>query len=187
MPASYSGKLIDLDDSYFSGNPPKDRDSLVGTPEYYSPEQADYIMDEDEEIDGRTLTCKSDIFTLGIILCEYFTGQKPLLPVGSKGAIWSVAKEGKSFTFAKRIQRSIAEVITKMLRPNANERPTIREVFDVLKNAREDEPQVSSLDECSIKKVKLRINFPEEKTDKKVICEVVGKEKKTRLRGKILG
>lgn len=144
VPASYSGKLIDFDDSYFSENPPKDRDSLVGTPEYYSPEQADYIMDEEEEIDGRTLTCKSDIFTLGIILCEYFTGKKPLLPVGSKGAIWNVAKEGKSFTFAKCIQRSIAEVITKMLCPNANERPTIREVFDVLKKAKEDEPLVSS-------------------------------------------
>ena len=192
VPASYSGKLIDFDDSYFSGNPPKDRDSLVGTPEYYSPEQADYIMDEDEETDGRTLTCKSDIFTLGIILCEYFTGQKPLLPVGSKGAIWSVAKEGKSFTFSKRIQRSIAEVITKMLRPNANERPTIREVFDVLKNAREDEPQVSSLgdrphvsvEEIIPKEPKLRIRFPS-KIDETDFPK--SREKTPRLRGKVLG
>lgn len=62
----YVVKLIDFDDSYFECNPPSDRENLVGTPEYYSPEQAAYIMDEDEEIEGNTLTCKSDIFTLGM-------------------------------------------------------------------------------------------------------------------------
>ena len=73
--AGYVVKLIDFDDSYFEGRPPKDHEELVGTPEYYSPEQAAYIMDEDEEIPGDTLTCKSDIFTLGIIFSEYFSGE----------------------------------------------------------------------------------------------------------------
>ena len=106
----FSGKLIDFDDSYFSGNPPTDRESLVGTPEYYSPEQAAYIMDEDAVIDGCTLTLKSDIFTLGIILCEYFTGKKPVLPVDC-GSTWICIEKGKLFSYAKSIPTEIKNLI----------------------------------------------------------------------------
>lgn len=133
--AGFSGKLIDFDDSYFSGNPPTDRENLVGTPEYYSPEQAAYIMDEDKEIDGRTLTLKSDIFTLGIILCEYFTGKKPVLP-SDFGNTWMCVENGKSFSYAKPIAPEIKNLIDKMLRKNPNERPTINEVFEALKKVK---------------------------------------------------
>ena len=133
----YSGKLIDFDDSYFSGNPPTDRDCLVGTPEYYSPEQAAYIMDEDEEINGNTLTLKSDIFTLGIIFCEYFTGKKPVLP-SDCGSTWICVEKGKRFTYAKGIPTNFKEVIDRMLRKNPDERPTINEVFESLKTIKRD-------------------------------------------------
>ena len=145
----YSGKLIDFDDSYFSGNPPTDRESLVGTPEYYSPEQAAYIMDEDEEIAGSTLTLKSDIFTLGIILCEYFTGKKPVLP-DDCGSTWSCIENEKSYYWGKPISLDVANLIKKMLYRNPNERPVIQEVFDTLKTAKEspktnEKPKVSGL------------------------------------------
>ena len=129
----FSGKLIDFDDSYFSGNPPTDRESLVGTPEYYSPEQAAYIMDEDGEIAGSTLTLKSDIFTLGIIMCEYFTGKKPLLP-SDCGSTWICVDNCKSFSYAKSLPTGMKNLIDWMLRKNPNERPTINEVFEFLKN-----------------------------------------------------
>ena len=134
----FSGKLIDFDDSYFSGNPPTDRESLVGTPEYYSPEQAAYIMDEDEEISGSTLTLKSDIFTLGIILCEYFTGKKPVLP-SDCGSTWICAENDKPISYAKSIPIGIKNLLDWMLRKNPNERPTINEVFDILKGIKPSE------------------------------------------------
>ena len=129
---AYSGKLIDFDDSYFSGNPPTDRESLVGTPEYYSPEQAAYIMDEDEEISCSTLTLKSDIFTLGIILCEYFTGKKPVLP-SDCGSTWICAENDKPISYAKSVPVDIKNLLDRMLRKNPDERPTIDEVFEILK------------------------------------------------------
>ncbi len=129
----FSGKLIDFDDSYFSGNPPVDRESLVGTPEYYSPEQAAYIMDEDEEIAGNTLTLKSDIFTLGIILCEYFTGKKPILSDGYSST-WSCIENCKPFTLAKNVPKKIEELVNRMLSLRPINRPTISEVFEVLKS-----------------------------------------------------
>lgn len=132
----FSGKLIDFDDSYFSGNPPTERECLVGTPEYYSPEQAAYIMDEDEEISGSTLTLKSDIFTLGIILCEYFTGKKPVLTTGFSST-WSCVDDGKDFWFGKPISKDVALLIKRMLSLKLEERPTIQEVFELLKRAKE--------------------------------------------------
>lgn len=127
----YSGKLIDFDDSYFTGKPPKDRESVVGTPEYYSPEVAEYIMDEEEEIDGNTLTCKSDIFTLGIIFCEYFTGEKP--KYDSKfGNIWKCVSQGGSLSF-KTMPNQMLLLIKQMLSLEVEKRPTISQVFDILK------------------------------------------------------
>ena len=133
----YSGKLIDFDDSYFSGNPPTNRESLVGTPEYYSPEQATYIMDEDEEVSGDILTLKSDIFTLGIIFCEYFTGQKPLMPEGIM-SIWEGVENGATLSFAKKsMPRKIEELIKSMLIKDPIKRPSINEIFNSLKSIKD--------------------------------------------------
>lgn len=128
----YSGKLIDFDDSYFSGMPPKDREAVVGTPEYYSPELAAYIMDEDEEIEGDTLTCKSDIFTLGIIFCEYFTGEKPHY-ASTYGNIWKCVSQGGELSF-NSIPPNMMRLIEDMLQKDSKKRPTISQVFERLKD-----------------------------------------------------
>ena len=127
----YVGKLIDFDDSYFSMAPPP-VDTIVGTPEYYSPEQAEYIMSDDDTVDGKTLTLKSDIFTLGIILTEYFTGHKPVLSEPYK-ATWLCIKNKEDVSFYKSIPSEIEALLRKMLSFNPNDRPDINEVFDVLK------------------------------------------------------
>lgn len=130
--SAFSAKLIDFDDSFFSGEPPTS-ENLVGTPEYYSPEQAAYIMDEDGEFEGKNLTLKSDIFTLGIILCEYFTGCKPLVEDKYK-TTWNSVNHGIIPKFAKNIPiAGIEDLISNMLQKDANLRPTIDEVFNALK------------------------------------------------------
>lgn len=130
--SGFSAKLIDFDDSFFSGEPPTS-ENLVGTPEYYSPEQASYIMDEDGESDGKNLTLKSDIFTFGIILCEYFTGCKPI--VGDKyKTTWNSVNHSIIPKYAKDIPiTGIANLIANMLQKDPDKRPTIEEVFNALK------------------------------------------------------
>lgn len=139
----YVVKLIDFDDSYFECNPPSDRENLVGTPEYYSPEQAAYIMDEDEEIEGDTLTCKSDIFTLGIIFSEYFSGDKPILSGGHKNT-WTCINDGKSISFKKVLPAKIESLIRSMLSLNPNDRPSISEVFNILKDIKPEDGVIGS-------------------------------------------
>lgn len=139
---AYSAKLIDFDDSYFSEFPPN-KENLVGTPEYYSPEQAAYITDEDGIINKDTLTLKSDIFTLGIILCEYFTGEKPLFDK-KYGNTWSAVNDGATLNFAKYIPENIVTMLGTMLQKNPKDRPTIDEVFNNLKLIKSDDIRSSS-------------------------------------------
>jgi len=139
----YVGKLIDFDDSYFSGNPPEDRECVVGTPEYYSPEQAQYIMDEDEEISGSTLTCKSDIFTLGIIMTEYFTGNKPVV---SKGSVWSAINKGETVAFSKVVDPRVRELLLEMLSQKPEGRPDIKIVLERLGNLDKEPPKITPVE-----------------------------------------
>lgn len=132
---NFSGKLIDFDDSYFSEEPPSDRENIVGTPEYYSPELALYIMDEDDEVDGKTLTLASDIFTLGIIFCEYFTGEKPI--TGTSLPTWSAVVKGNPISFAKPIKPEIETLLRAMLSLRAEDRPTVKKVQNELREIKE--------------------------------------------------
>ena len=129
----FTGKLIDFDDSYFSANPPKDREAIVGTPEYYSPELAAYIMaEDDEDVDASTMTLASDIFTLGIILTEYFTGSKPIF--SENIPTWNAINKGLDFSFAKDLPKSVADLIRKMLSKNPADRPTIKSIHILLRD-----------------------------------------------------
>jgi serine/threonine protein kinase len=125
-----TGKLIDFDDSYFTQRPPADRECIVGTPEYYSPELAAYLMDEDEEISGETLTLASDVFTLGIILCEYFTGEKP--KSGTDMPTWLAVEKGMDLSFEKSLNPEIESLLRSMLAKTPTDRPTVKKVHNTL-------------------------------------------------------
>lgn len=67
-------KIIDFDDSYFSQNPPLP-ENTVGTEPYWSPELALYKISNDKT-KANLITCKADIFALGLIFHQYCTGGK---------------------------------------------------------------------------------------------------------------
>ena len=138
---NYSGKLIDFDDSYFSENPPSDRKCIVGTPEYYSPELAAYILDEDDETEGSSLTLASDVFTLGIIFAEYFTGEKPI--TGTTLPTWNAIEKGNPISFAKSIDPQIEELLKSMLSLNPNDRPSVKKIQLKLKDIKEGKTSTS--------------------------------------------
>lgn len=130
----YTTKLIDFDNSYFSGAPPENTEEVVGTPEYYSLELAHYIKAGETEADRMRLTIQSDIFALGIIFSEYLTGQKPVFPPEYKYT-WEAVNNGvepglKGNGRTKKLQ----QLLMAMLRKDKDERPSITEVFNTLKD-----------------------------------------------------
>lgn len=167
------GKLIDFDDSYFSANPPKDKDCVVGTPEYYSPELAAYITDEDDEIGGETLTLASDIFALGIIFCEYFTGKKPINDEGVP--TWLAIEKGNPIRFAKSLNPGIDKLLRLMLMRNPTDRPSVRKVQQTLREIKTGK----MVSDSELRGNGLKIATPAHKVESTT--------SKIGLRGKVLG
>jgi serine/threonine protein kinase len=131
----YTTKLIDFDNSYFSEYPPENKEEVVGTPEYYSPELATYIKTGETDEDRKTLTVQSDIFALGIIFTEYLTGEKPKF--NSKyNYTWEAIIDHSSINI-KGGGRTIKlkELLCLMLQKEKEKRPSIEEVFNILKHS----------------------------------------------------
>lgn len=76
---TYASKIIDFDGSFFEDDVPLE--GITGTIDYFSPELAAYFQHEDPEEralrDIKRLTRKSDIFTMGLVLYKYLTGEFP--------------------------------------------------------------------------------------------------------------
>ena len=129
----YTTKLIDFDNSYFSKNAPSNREEVVGTPEYYSPELAKYI--KSDEADRNELTVQSDIFALGVIFSEYLSGQKPVFNK-KYNYTWEVIESGNIINLAHNGRtKNLRELLLAMLQKDHAKRPTINNVFETLQQS----------------------------------------------------
>jgi serine/threonine protein kinase len=96
---------------------------IVGTFHYMSPEQ----------ISGATLDCRSDFFSLGIVLYEMATGQKPFSAENLTDLIKAI--KDTSYTRLRKLRPSISplteELIDRLLSRDPNHRPsTAREITE---------------------------------------------------------
>lgn len=150
-------KIIDFDNSILEGEPTTP-EFLVGDQVYYSPEFAEYINTE-----GKTPAPnqKSDIFSLGLIFCQYWTGSLPNYPKRYQYAYQTVSTDpiltlpeclsgeipppspsrltiGKGLTRSKSYSNpthnKLKLLIEKMLVLKPENRPSIVEVHRILKH-----------------------------------------------------
>ncbi|MDQ6948519.1 MAG: protein kinase, partial [Actinomycetota bacterium] len=123
----YTTKLIDFDSAYFEGEPPPP-DEIVGTLNYYSPELVGYV--HGAEVAPTALTRSSDVFTLGLIYCEYLTGAPPVFDVHRYRYAGVAARAGEPLRLPPDLDvpESITEQVERMLAANPDERPTVGEV-----------------------------------------------------------
>ncbi|MDX2301587.1 MAG: protein kinase [Microscillaceae bacterium] len=138
---NYTAKLIDFDNSYFSGNPPEIIEELVGDMVFYSPELAGYIQ-EDTRIQGKDLTTLSDVFALGLLFCLYLKGSLPEFDQEKYHYACVAVRNGVRLVSAySDLPPELNALIEKMLISDYTKRPTVAEIFDGLKslNIQEDE------------------------------------------------
>lgn len=154
----FVAKLIDFDDSYRVGEPPPPGE-VVGDLSYYSPELLRYVQYEG---DGAELGCPSDIFALGIVLCQYFQGELP--------AVSSEGHEGKhTVSIAEAVARGqelrtgleeswpdMDALLRSMLQLRPESRPTIAEVAQSLKVIRDLETKGARTRPPTAERAKLR-------------------------------
>jgi serine/threonine protein kinase/Tfp pilus assembly protein PilF len=112
-----TGKAITMDFGLAKSMQSRDTKSsrkIIGTPAYMSPEQAR----------GEETNEKSDIYSLGIIMYEMFTGKRPFKADSKEGYIRKHLKEKPRppAEINTMIPVSMASVITKCLEKNQNKR-----------------------------------------------------------------
>ena len=122
-----TAKIIDFDASFLETAPPKAGDDIVGDLVYFSPEACRSIWGETVE-----LTCKMDIFSLGVLFHQYFAGGLPAFDHRECSYPGEAVAKGLPLTMLKGIPEDVAELIKKMLQPEGKDRPTAQEVFRAL-------------------------------------------------------
>ena len=100
---------------------------IIGTPSYMSPEQ----------IKGRPVDGRSDIFSLGVVLYEMLTGQKPFPGDSVTTVIYKIVNENPvpARELDSSIHPGLSAVIAKALAKPVEERfQTCREFIEALQN-----------------------------------------------------
>jgi serine/threonine protein kinase len=102
--------------------------TIVGTPHYMSPEQ----------INGEDLDARSDFFSLGVVLYELCTGQRPF--DSENLAALLVRIDGCKYEPLRKLRPSISplteELVEKLLSKNPNQRPAAsKEILESLQIA----------------------------------------------------
>ena len=108
------------------------KSSIVGTPGYMSPEQ----------IRGENLTPQSDLFSLGIIAYELFSGKNPFVGKDINATINNILDfdENKVFSSIAHLPSDICSLIQRMLQKDTKIRlNSAGEILHILK----DEPEPS--------------------------------------------
>lgn len=146
---SWRIRLIDMNDCYRAGSP-NEPGAVVGTPDYYSPELTAYntyeIEDWEDEAEmskvrsmANDLTTKSDVFALGIIFHEFYTGKRPRITDDSIKYICEAANAGKLEVDAS-IPEKLRNLVSGMLAPNYIDRPTLGQVGNAVRSLLVDGP-----------------------------------------------
>ncbi|WP_310427765.1 serine/threonine-protein kinase [Chamaesiphon sp. VAR_48_metabat_135_sub] len=112
---------------------------FMGTPAYCSPEQ----------MDGKTLDNRADIYSLGIMMFQMLTGELPLKPKASSFEGWFQShhyQSPKSFSEVKaklNLPQSLMDVVNQCMSKTAEQRPThVTEILKILEQIEQTQLQL---------------------------------------------
>ena len=125
-----TAKVIDFDSSFLETNPPKDGEEIVGDQLYFSPEAREFM-------DGQPvpLTCKMDVFALGILFHQYLGGSLPLYDRTRFHYPADVVLSGQSLDVVPEMPAQVADLLRQMLQGDPGRRPTAWQCFVQLREA----------------------------------------------------
>ena len=135
----YTAKIIDFDSSFLETAPPNSEDEFQGDMVYLAPESFLFIAGENE-----ALTTKIDVYALGILLHQYFTGNLPGFDRTRYDYAFEAVLDGNHLTIDSRIPDHIGSAIFKMLNRNPALRPPIAQVFQSVAQSVETPPTVQA-------------------------------------------
>ena len=129
-----SAKIIDVDSSFWVSNPP---DELVGDQVYFAPESVLFMIRGKE---ASPITCAVDVFAMGLVFHQIFSGELPKLPEDYNFAC-EACLDGEKLAVSERVPESVRGIIEDMLATDASARPSMETVHQRLwKHAYGSEP-----------------------------------------------
>ena len=137
-------KLIDFDCSFFESTPPESEEDLGGDQVYLSPEANEFIQGEDVE-----LTCKMDVFSLGLLIHEYLTGELPYFDQQAYETASEAVLNGEELEISSELPAKYAVMIRQMLHIDPDQRWSMEQVFAQLTT---QEPQKKEEKKPPVKK-----------------------------------
>lgn len=120
-----TAKITDFDSAFLETDPPKDGEEIVGDWVYFSPE-----IWERTNGGSPTLSCKMDVFALGVLFHQYFSGKLPDYDHDGCSSVGQAVLLGKEIQISDAIPEDVAELISQMLSLDPEQRPTAQEVFE---------------------------------------------------------
>lgn len=122
-----TAKIIDFDSGFLETAPPTEGEEIIGDQVYFSPEACKTFMGETPE-----LTCKMDIFALGILFHQYFAGVLPAYDVALGSCAGEAVAKGGKVTVSTEMPNEIHNLLESMLNPDPQLRPSAIEVYAIL-------------------------------------------------------
>ena len=123
----FTAKLIDFDSGFLETDPPADGEELVGDQVYFSPEACKTFMGQSTE-----LTCKMDVFAMGVLFHQYFTGKVPEHDPELGFYVGEAVARGGKAVVSEEIPEDVRALLIRMLDADPNQRPTALEVHAAL-------------------------------------------------------
>lgn len=120
-------KIIDFDSSFLETAPPQPGEEIIGDQVYFSPEACLHVWGETVP-----LTCKMDVFALGVLFHQYFTGKLPTFNQEEFFYPGEAAANGEPVTVAPELSPDLAPLFSAMLAADPDDRPAAAEVFEKL-------------------------------------------------------
>ena len=121
------GKVIDFDGSFFEDDPPRYEDELGGDQVYLAPEACQFICG-----DSVKLTCKIDVFALGILFHQYLTGNMPEYDTEEYDYAFDAVLDEQKLGVSEELPSQLQVMIKGMLEGDPEKRISMKQVYDIL-------------------------------------------------------
>ena len=129
-------KIIDFDGSYFSKSP--HRIELMHSDQLYQAPELSYYAQENPLVTKLDMTTKADIFSLGILMHEYCTGERPRVKNKAPGEIYlggAVNSSEEIILQDEVIGPELSKIIKRTLQKEYHLRPSAVDILNELNNA----------------------------------------------------
>ena len=127
------GKIIDFDAGFFEHEPPLYEDELSGDQVYLAPESCQFICG-----DSVRLTCKIDVFALGLLFHQYLTGQMPGFDKEEYDYAFDAVLDDQQLILNPSLPNVLKTMIKGMLERNPNRRLSMESVYNILDRLGQD-------------------------------------------------